>query len=299
MAELAARQLGVVSRERLRELGFSDRQVQLRVEHRRLHRVHHNVYAVGHRRLTSRAQLVAALLSAGARAFLSHRTAAAVWGLRATIDVRRIEVTIPGAGGRRRATGLTVHRCAREPEPADVRDRDGLRVSSVLRLLIELADRERRPELDRLITVAVRRRLLRLDAADGRAEVEAALARHARRPGLGRLRQALAGYTRPDSSRSGLERDFDDLPRRHPEIPQPRRNVRLGVWEIDRWWPDHRLVVEPDGRPYHVAVADMERDRIKNAELQKLGLTPLRFTDLRMQHDRAGILADLRHFLGV
>ncbi|MGH2872511.1 MAG: DUF559 domain-containing protein [Solirubrobacteraceae bacterium] len=288
-----------MSREQLRELGFSDEQVERRLEHSRLQRVYPRVYAVGHRRLVPHAHLLAALLSAGPRAFISHRTAAAVWGLRQAIDVRRIELTVPSGGGRRRATGFTVHRCTREPEPADLRVRDGLRVSAVPRLLVELASRERPAELGRLITVAVRKRLLRLDQADGLQQLEEALRRHRRRAGMAKLEQALSGYTRPDSSRSGLERAFDDMLRRHPEIPEPQRNVRLDVWEIDRLWPEHRLAVELDGRPYHVAVVDMERDRVKDAALQKLGLIPLRFTDFRMEHDQAGVLADLRHFLGL
>jgi hypothetical protein len=43
----------------------------------------------------------------------------------------------------------------------------------------------------------------------------------------------------------------------------------------------------------------MERDRVKDADLQKRGLIPLRFTDFRVEHDLPGILTDLRHFLAV
>jgi very-short-patch-repair endonuclease len=57
--------------------------------------------------------------------------------------------------------------------------------------------------------------------------------------------------------------------------------------------------VELDGRPYHVAVQHMERDRIKDAALQLLGYRPIRFTDARVEHDLPGILRDLRAFLGI
>ncbi|MGH2930504.1 MAG: DUF559 domain-containing protein, partial [Solirubrobacteraceae bacterium] len=169
----------------------------------------------------------------------------------------------------------------------------------VPRMLIELADRERPSELERLITVAVRRRLLRLDSRDGLAGLEAALARHARRPGIAVLKRALTGYRPPQSHRSGLELAFDQLLRRHPELPDPQRNLEIDRWEIDRCWRERVLAVELDGRPYHVAVRDMERDRIKDAALLRLGWTPLRFTDLRFEYDPAGVLADLRHFLGL
>jgi very-short-patch-repair endonuclease len=164
-------------------------------------------------------------------------------------------------------------------------------------MLVELAPRETPVELQRLVTEAVRKRLLRLDTNDGRQALEAALARHPRWPGMAKLTAALAAYRRPDSSRSQLERTFDDLLQQHPEFPDPQRNIHIDVYEIDRYWPEPRLAVELDGRPYHVAAQDMERDRIKDAYLLRHRITPLRFTDFRVEHDLPGILSDLRHFL--
>ncbi|MFZ0041040.1 MAG: type IV toxin-antitoxin system AbiEi family antitoxin domain-containing protein [Solirubrobacteraceae bacterium] len=296
----ANRQAGVVSRDQLLVLGFSERQINWRVDRGLLSRIHHNVYVVGHRLAGSRGYLVAALLSAGPDAFLSHRTAAAVWGLR-PVDVRRLELTVPGSGGRHgpAAETLIVHRTRHTPHVQDVRLNNQLRVSSVGRLLVELANRETPIELSRLVTEAVRRRLLRLEAADGRQALEDCLARHRRYPGMAKLSSVLAAYRRPESARSGLERAFDRFLDRHPEIPEPQRNIQIGRWEIDRYWPDHRLAVELDGRPYHRAVQDMERDRVKDADLQRLGHIPIRFTDFRFEHDLPGILRDLHHFLGI
>jgi very-short-patch-repair endonuclease len=297
LARIAARQLGVISREQLYELGFTYRQIARKLALGRLHRVHHNVYAVGHSRLTSQASLVAAFLSVGPRSFLSHRTAAAVWGLRA-VNVRDIELTLPGGGGRPHRS-LTVHRARTEPPSDEVRVRGQLRVSSVVRMLVELAPREKPTELARLVTMAVQKRLLRLDARDGRAALEAVLARHHRRPGMAKLAAVLAAYRRTDSSKSDLERAFDQLLTQHPEIPAPLTNIHIDHWEIDRFWPEHNLAVELDGRPYHIAAAAMERDRIKDASLLRQGITPLRFTDFRVEHDIRGILRDLYHFLQI
>jgi very-short-patch-repair endonuclease len=297
LARLARHQDGVVSREQLFELGFSYQQIEWRVEHGRLHLIHHNVYAVGHRSLADHAHLVAALLSAGPTSFLSHRTSGAAYGVR-VVNLRQLEVTVPGGTSRRRGT-LIVHRSRHEPDADDVRVRGGLRISSYARMLVELAPHETPAELDRLITAGVRKRLLRLDTADGLAKVEATLARHPRHAGLSRLAAALSAYRRTDSSKSELERAFDRFLAQHPEIPDPQRNIHIDRWEIDRCWPAHHLVVELDGRPYHVAARDMERDRIKDAALQRLGYHPLRFTDFRFDHDLPGILRDLRHFLGL
>ena len=287
----------MVSRRQLVDLGFTDNQILDRVRDGWLHRLHHTVFAVGHTRLNDRAHLFAALLTFGPHAFLSHRTVAAVHGLRA-VSLREIEVTIPGTGGRSR-DGCVVHRSRKEPHRDEVRTHGNLRVSSVARLLVELAGREKPAELARLVTVAVQKRLLRLDARDGQAALEAVLARHERHPGMATLKAVLAAYRRSDSSKSELERAFDRLIAPHPEIPQPQRNIHIDHWEIDRFWPAYNLAVELDGRPYHVAAAAMEKDRIKDAALLKAGITPLRFTDFRVEHDARGILSDLRHFLDI
>ncbi len=297
LARIAARQHGVVTRRQLYELGFSYSQIKRRLGLGRLHRMHHNVYAVGHRSLTSHALLVAASLSVGPRSFLSHRTAAAVWGLRA-VNVRDIELTLPGTGGRRH-TGLTVHRTGTEPHRDEIRMHGDLRVSSVPRMLVELAVREKPAELARLVTMAVQKRLLALDRRDGRAALEAVLARHERRPGMAELAGVLATYRRTRSRKSDLERAFDRLLAQYPEIPEPQCNIHIGHWEIDCFWPEHNLAVELDGRPYHIAVKDMERDRIKDASLLRRGITPLRFSDFRVEHDVRGIMGDLHHFLGI
>ena len=114
-----------------------------------------------------------------------------------------------------------------------------------------------------------------------------------------RPRQAVLAAYRKDSSKSGLERAFDRLIATHPEIPPPLTNIQLGPWEIDRYWPTHRLAVALDGRAYHIAVAAMEKDRVKDTWLLRHDITPLRFTDFRVEHEPRDILSDLRHFLQI
>jgi hypothetical protein len=160
-------------------------------------------------------------------------------------------------------------------------------------MLIELAAREPRAELDRLITEAARRRSLDLH------RIEQTLARHPRHPGTVELRAALAAYQPPPADKSGLEKAFAEWLATLPDIPAPeKRNIRLaGRWEIDFYWPAYSLAVELDGRPYHSLPADQERDRIKDVWLQRNAISIVRVTEFRFEHDRAGIEADLRHFL--
>jgi hypothetical protein len=297
LAAFAARQEGVVSCWQLRELGFTAKQVRRRVADGSLIRRYRAVYAVGYEPLTDRGWLWAALLATPPDAFLSHRTASAVMGHQ-RLYRGAIEVTVPGRGVLQRS-GLRLHRTT-VLHPDDVRVRNGLRVSSPARMLIELAERESFRTVERLATESVQKRLLRLDTPAGLAELEAALARHPRYPGSRLLNTVLAGYRRTEDAKSRLELAFDrDILTPNPQIPDPERNVYVGPWEIDRLWRKQKLAVELDGRPYHVAVRDMEKDRVKDAALQRLGLRPLRFTDLRMEYDLSGVLDDVCFFLGI
>jgi hypothetical protein len=278
----------VISVEQLHEAGLSYREINGWVRRGHLLPLHRGVFIVGHRNVLTKAYLVAALLAAGPQAFLSHRTAAAVWGLR-EVATSRIDVTVPGC--KRRSRGpLKIHHTT---VATGVTVRNGLRVSSFPRLLIELAPLESPRELDRLITVGVRKGFLDLE------RVESALRRSARRPGVAKLTAALKDYLPRPDRKSGLERAFDELLAQHPEVPPPQRNIYLHGWEIDCYWPEQRLVVELDGRPYHIVAKEIERDRLKDAKLLSVGIRVLRITDSRFEHDPLGALGDLLAALGL
>jgi very-short-patch-repair endonuclease len=285
----AVPQEGVLSREQLHDLGLNDEQIARRERNGALHELYTDVWAVGRHSVTPKGHLIAALLSCGTTSFHSHRTSAALNGLRA-INLRAIEVTMVGTCSRAR-TGLITHRTAKPPHSMDIRTVGPLRYSSVPRMLIELAPRETAEELSRLITEAVRRRLLNVHA------MEAALARHPRWPGLARLKTALHAYRPRPDRKSELERAFDEWLLQHPEIPQPQRNVHIDQWEIDCFWPDQKVALELDGRTYHVAAGDMERDRLKDTKLQIMAIKPMRVTGERWDLDRPGVYDDLMKLL--
>ena len=162
-------------------------------------------------------------------------------------------------------------------------------------MLIELAPREAEEELVRLIEEGVRRRLFILD------KVEAALARHARAPGLAELRCALRHYVDRSDRSSALERTFDRELANRPQLPQPERNVRIragGIdWEIDCLWREQRVILELDGRPWHVLERDIEKDKLKDMKLGAAGYLPVRVTGSRFQRDAGGVFADLESLL--
>jgi hypothetical protein len=291
VARLAAHQHGVVSTQQLLALGMTRKEIHGRSARGSLHSLHRGVYAVGHRKLTRDGHLQAALLAAGDGAFLSHRTAAALHGLR-NLNLRHIDVTVPHANSGKRS-GVVIHRVTRVPGRGEITDVNGLPLSTVPRTLIDLASLETVTELDRLITEAARRQILNHD------RMEELIARHARRPGLGKLKLAYADYRPWPDRNSGLERSFDRVLAKHPEIPEPLRNFWLGPWELDHYWPEQGLVLELDGRPYHIAVRDMERDRFRDAQLLRQGIRTLRITDRRYNDDPEGAIDDLKAALAV
>lgn len=109
VAGIATRQHGVVTASQLAWAGLSPAGVTRRLAAGRLHRIHRGVYAVGHPRLSNEGRWMAAVLACGEGAVLSHRSAAALWGIRKARN-GPVEVTVPSTAGRTRRAGITLHR---------------------------------------------------------------------------------------------------------------------------------------------------------------------------------------------
>ncbi|HEY3020607.1 MAG TPA: type IV toxin-antitoxin system AbiEi family antitoxin domain-containing protein, partial [Solirubrobacteraceae bacterium] len=131
VAALAERQHGVAARWQLLALGIGAGAIKYRLASGRLHEIHRGVYAVGHRVLSMRGRWMAAVLAAGRGAVLSHRAAAALWGIRGGTAV---EVT---SERHCRRAGLLVHRATLPPD--EVTTRAGIPVTTVARTLLDLA----------------------------------------------------------------------------------------------------------------------------------------------------------------
>ncbi|MGH2842264.1 MAG: type IV toxin-antitoxin system AbiEi family antitoxin domain-containing protein [Solirubrobacteraceae bacterium] len=293
MTRLLRQDGGLITRKQLLTLGFTHRELAGLVAHGDLMRLHRGVYADGRSRLSDHALLGAARLVGGARSWLSGQASAMGWQLD-VVSIPQLEVTVVAAATPRRRPGLVVHSVRTPPHPSEIRTRNGLQLSSIPRLLIESAAHGAGTEkLHDLIERAVRRGLL--DIPDLAATVE----RNTGRAGVGVVKRTCEEYLPHTDRKSGLERAFDRWLLTHPEIPPPQRNLHLGPWEIDCYWPDHRLVLELDGRPYHSVIEDMERDNRKNIWIQVHGLRFLRVTDGRFKHDRRGVYEDLTTMLAM
>jgi hypothetical protein len=273
IARLAERQHGVVSLPQLQSLGLSARAVRDRVAAGRLTRIHRGVYAVGHSRLTQRGHWIAAVLAYGPTALLSHRSAAALHGIRP--DNRpKIEVTLPSPSARSRP-GIDVHRST-TLEAADVTTIDGIPCTTLARTLLDLAEVIHRQGLERAVDQAEVLQIFDLRAVEG------VLSRAAGRRCAGVLRDVLARYDGPALTEKELEERFFALCLA-AGLPKPGVNVWItldgGVaYKADFLWRAERLIVETDGWGSHGTRRAFENDRRRDRRLIVAGWTVVRFT---------------------
>ena len=257
----------------LLELGLGRGAIAYRVSIGRLHRVHQGVFAVGHRKLTREGHRMAAVLAYGPDAVLSHRSAAAHWGIGHASY--RHDVTTPQSKRSRK----TIRAHTAELHAEDRTVHDGIPTTSVARTILDLAAKCTKDQLTYLIEEADRKHRLDLAALDR------AIARRPRAAGVARLKAVLETYRGPADTRSKLEREFRALIAR-ANLPEPQFNVVIAGLTVDVYWPQWGLVVELDSDAYHNNPRAFETDRIRDATLQKIDLRVLRVTGDRVDNDQ-------------
>jgi very-short-patch-repair endonuclease len=278
--ELATRQHGVVGRWQLIELGFGVDAIEARIASRRLQRVHREAYAVGHGRLSQHGHWSAAALAYGQDALLSHRSAAALWGLAA--DRGPVDVTAGlGRQGVRRRAGIFLHRCKIEPDEKTVHT--GIWATTVARTVFDLAEVGDRSLLERAWEEADRLGLLLI------GDIERACERGRGRRALRPIRRLLSDARAPEIRRSSLEDRFARFCDEH-RLPPRLTNVLVLGREVDVYWPSARLVVELDGFAFHGHRAAFERDRARDIDLLVEGIRVIRITHRRLDEE-AGVVA--------
>jgi very-short-patch-repair endonuclease len=279
MANIAARQHGVVSVERLNALGLDKSAISRRVKRGQLHRIHRGVYAVGHRGLSWRGRWLAAVLACGEGAVLSHGAAASLWGLLKPID-GPIHVSAPSTSGRSRRRGVHLHRAPSLAEPSPSPSHPPSKGGRRGRLLT--THRDNIP-----VTTVART----IEDLRGASYVAPHLIRRA-------IRQAeLKGYRlehiETDRTRSDLESAFLALFAHH-RIPAPEVNPKLGRYEVDFLWRSHKLIVEADTFTYHRGSISFEDDHARDLYLRQRGYTVHRFTDTQLEAEPERVAADVR-----
>lgn len=278
---LANRQHGVITRAQLLELGLSRHAIAHRIARGRLHPLWRGVYAVGRPTVSPRGRWMAAVLSCGPEALLSHRSAASLWAL---IDpVEEIDVVVPAALVRRRQ-GVNVHR--RTSHSFDQRRLvAGIPVTDAVTTLVDFASYASRAQVLRAVNQADRRGLIDAHLLDPATE------RLGRRPGRASLR-ALLDQQGSAFADSLLELRFLRLVRA-AGLSDPQSQVQVNGFRVDFYWPKLGLVVETDGPRDHRTPAQQSRDRLRDQTHAAAGLTTLRFSEAQVRHEPNRVRATL------
>ena len=263
---LAQRQGGHLTHAQLLTLGVRRRAIQSRVKAGWLLRVHRGVYALGHLPTNPIDRAHGALLAAGRRCALCGRSAAAFWGLYACWTYP-LELISPL---QRRIPGLNIHRCHTLLK-RDIRERDGIMVTSPARTMLDIAPRTRTKTLHRFHNELRMRKLVNneqlLDVA----------ARNPLHPGAKHLR-ALAGASKGEAKRSDFEIDWPIFAAKY-DLPAYEMNIHVAGERIDVLFTPDRLVIELDGWGTHGTKLAFEEDRDQDSGiLAATGIPTMRIT---------------------
>ena len=260
----------MVSWRQLRAAGLHPSAIRRCIADEILRSLHRGVYALAHRQLDRSALQRAGELAVGSPCAVSHADAASAWSF-ARSPTGPVELTLPGRSGRGPRPGITLHRASLPP--GDWVVRDGMRVTTPPRTLIDLAARSAPRELERALDEAHFRGLV---SAPTLAE---ALERNRWRPGVAPLRRLLAthelGSTRTET---GLEERVLAL-LRAAGLRHFRCQVPIGPYRVDVLFEAERVVVEADGHAAHGRATRRAEDALRDADLEARGYEVVRITE--------------------
>jgi very-short-patch-repair endonuclease len=280
LVRIARAQNGAISGDQIRAAGLTRGAIRGRVRRGRLVRAFHDVYVIGDPELMPLSLPSAVLLSLGDDAFLSHRSAAAIWGL-AEADPHTIDATVVRRNPSPRQ-GIRLHR-VKHLDPADTATRSNLRLTSLARTTIDFAAQATSSELHHAFAEARAKHRLRDPA------LQAALDRlPANHPGAAIVRSMLASGASYD--RSEAERIMRALCTQ-AQLPQPLVNRMLHGFLIDFLWPDANLIIEVDGYGTHGTRQAFENDRRRDQVHVANGYVVIRITWEQLNNEPLAVIA--------
>ena len=287
LARRAASQSGLITRQQLLKIGFSDHQIRGRVTSARLVVLHRSVYLVAGAPLNDAVWLQAATLVTGGVA--SHRSAAHLLGL---IDSSpsRPEITIDSTGGVR--APFIMHRSA-DLLSRDTTSVNGVPTTNATRTLIDLGSVVRSGALEAALERALLARVTTFDRLLRRFFQLAAKGR----PGIAAMRSLLVER---DQTLAPAESDLETLLLkilREAGLPAPVRQHHVVVagqaFRLDAAYPDLMIFMEGDGFGVHSQRDPFERDRSRQNLLVVAGWLPLRFTWRRLCRSPEGVVGEV------
>ena len=284
---VAGRQGGAFSFRQAVEVGFSKATVARRVRAGVWVRLHSGVYTFAGAVPSRTLDLWAAVLASGRDSVVSHESAALLHGAEG-LAANPITLTAPH-GHHQALTGVVVHQI----DDLSVRHRtaiDRLPVSSPARTVVELGATQPGAVIGRVADDLVR---------SGRTcygAIERVLAELNRpgKPGIARVAEVLDergdGHVPPASELERLMFDTLEaggLPAPVRQLPLPGRGPIKGI--VDGGYLDAQMLLEADGRRWHMRVEAARRDRDRDAQAARAGYVTLRFVHEQLRDDPAGV----------
>lgn len=275
--EIAHRQFGLFTAEEWYQNGLSRDQLKNRAVRGHIRRVANKIYSLSGAPETLNFRIMAGCMRAGPIAAASHGTAAALWGLiPSSEDFDAVHISSPRHLDP--IDGYRFHRVSLDP--AYIAERNNLPLTDVPRTLLDACAHLYHRRSGRLIDRALREGLTTIDELMDRLSEE----RRRGRSGVGAMCKHISERDPSNvEARSMLEQDVFDLVVRSG-FPAPKRNHLVESsegfpWELDLYWPEHRLVIEVDAYATHGSFESFHKDRDKDLDLTALGLRVLHVTD--------------------
>ncbi|MCZ7628673.1 MAG: hypothetical protein M5U19_06255 [Microthrixaceae bacterium] len=147
---LPAANHGLITLDQSKSVGGVQEAIESMEQRGLVRLVYNNVWSAGGSSHTWHQRALGATWCTGAGALLSHRSASAIWGLQ---ECRGVEVLVPMNTGAR-PPGIRVHQ-TRFLTGVDVDQRQGIRVTSIERTLVDMAAITPLGQLARLVDASV------------------------------------------------------------------------------------------------------------------------------------------------
>lgn len=283
IAEIAAKQLGSITRAQLISLGVDDSAIRRRIAAGRLHRILYGVYAVGHAPVLPLELASAAVLAGGPGAALGHGSAMAHWGFWERWE-RPLEVIVVGD---RRPTGLRAHR-SHTHSWRDLTNHRGIRVTTPARTLLDVAPRLTDRQLKRTVNSALGAKWLK------EGHLVELLERCGHMKSGGRIAALLGLSGTP--TRSCFEDTFPEFCALF-DLPDPVMGAMVCGYTVDALFAAERVIVELDSWEFHQSKIAFEDDRERDANTLASGFVTVRPTYERLYERAAKEAARLHTIL--
>ena len=296
MAAVAATQHAHITLDQLADLKVTRHQREHLLACGQIVRVRRDVYRLNGAPSTWQSRIAAALLAAGPDAVVSHRSAAALYGLDGFDQQSIVHVSVPARRAPRKASGVRYHRCG-DYDLIVVEQRQNIAVTDPARLILDLYAGEPNPEVARRGLFSARKKNLVSWAA-----LDDCLSRHARRgrPGITQLRADLELYRRIGCPETAFE---DAIARvlMGAGLPDPQLQHWVltpgGRYRIDVAFSDFRVGIEGKSKAHHLTDQAFESDPVRDADLGIAGWVIIHVTWAQLRDDPPSVVRRIRQAL--